>query len=79
MNLEDLERFWMKEWSLISCQVISNIIRYYRRYFRAVKLAYRACSSMIHFIKAQYTNACSFIGKNVVYIANYATILICSV
>ncbi len=26
VNLEDLERFWMKEWSLISCQVFSNFI-----------------------------------------------------
>ncbi len=31
----------MKEWSLISCQVFSNLIRYYRRKFRAVKLANR--------------------------------------
>ncbi len=38
-NLKDLERFWMKEWSLISCQVFSNLIRHYRRKFRAVKLA----------------------------------------
>ncbi len=39
VNLKDLERFWMKEWSLISCQVFSNLIRHYRRTFRAVKLA----------------------------------------
>ncbi len=39
VNLKDLERFWMKEWSLISCQVFSNLIRHYRRKFRAVKLA----------------------------------------
>ncbi len=26
VNLKDLERFWMKEWSLISCQVFSNLI-----------------------------------------------------
>ncbi len=38
VNLKDLERFWMKEWSLISCQVFSNLIRHYRRAFRAVKL-----------------------------------------
>ncbi len=38
-NLKDLEWFWRKEWSLISCQVFSNLIRYYRRQFRAVKLA----------------------------------------
>ncbi len=31
VNLKDLERFWMKEWSLISCQVFSNIIRHYRK------------------------------------------------
>ncbi len=29
----------MKEWSLISCQEFSNLIRHYRRKFRAVKLA----------------------------------------
>ncbi len=29
----------MKEWSLISCQVLSNLIRHYRRQCRAVKLA----------------------------------------
>ncbi len=38
-NLKVLEWFWMKEWSLISCQVFSNLIRHYRRTFRAVKLA----------------------------------------
>ncbi len=40
-NLKGLEWFWMKEWSLISCQVLSNLIRHYRRTFRAVKLANR--------------------------------------
>ncbi len=35
----NLERFWMKEWSLISCQVFSTLIRHYRRKCRAVKLA----------------------------------------
>ncbi len=35
---EDLEWFWMKEWSMISCQVFSNLIRYYRRKCRAVIL-----------------------------------------
>ncbi len=29
----------MKEWHLISCKVFSNLIRHYRRTFRAVKLA----------------------------------------
>ncbi len=29
----------MKEWSLISYQVFSNLIRHYRRKFRADKLA----------------------------------------
>ncbi len=29
----------MKEWSLISCQVFSNLIMHYRRTFRVVKLA----------------------------------------
>ncbi len=31
VNLKDLEWFWMKEWSLISCQVFSNLIRHFRR------------------------------------------------
>ncbi len=39
VNLEGLEWFWMKEWSLISCQVFSNIIRHYRRKLSAAKLA----------------------------------------
>ncbi len=30
-NLKGLEWFWMKELSLISCQVFSNLIRHYRR------------------------------------------------
>ncbi len=38
-SLKDLERFWMKKWSLISCQVFSNLIRHYRRKCRAFKLA----------------------------------------
>ncbi len=38
-NLKGLEWFWMKEWSLISYQVFSNLIRHYRRKFTAVKLA----------------------------------------
>ncbi len=37
--LKGLGRFWMKEWSLISCHVFSNLIRHYRRTFRDVKLA----------------------------------------
>ncbi len=39
VNLKDLEWFWMKEWSLISCQVFSNLVRHYRRKLRAVILA----------------------------------------
>ncbi len=39
VDIKGLELFWMKEWSLISCQVFSNLIRYYRRKLRAVKLA----------------------------------------
>ncbi len=39
VNLKDLEIFWMKEWSLISCQVFSNLTRLYMRTFWAVKLA----------------------------------------
>ncbi len=38
-TIKDLEWFWMKEWFLVSCQVFSNLIRHYRRKFRAVKLA----------------------------------------
>ncbi len=38
VNLKDLEWFWMKECSLISCQVFFNLIRFYRRTFRKVKL-----------------------------------------
>ncbi len=38
VNLKGLEWFWMKEWSLISCQVFSNLIRHYRRKLRAVIL-----------------------------------------
>ncbi len=41
VNLKELEWFWMKEWSLISCQVFFNLIRHYRRTFWAVKLANR--------------------------------------
>ncbi len=26
VNLKDLEWFWMKEWSLISCQLFSNLL-----------------------------------------------------
>jgi len=29
--LKDLERFYMEEWSLISCQVFSKLIRHYRK------------------------------------------------
>ncbi len=38
VNLKGLEWFWMKEWSLISCPVFSNLIRHYWRKLRAVKL-----------------------------------------
>ncbi len=31
VNLKGLKWFWMKEWSLMSCQVFSNLIRHYRR------------------------------------------------
>ncbi len=37
-NIKCPEWFWRKEWSLISCQVFSNLIRHYKRQFRAVKL-----------------------------------------
>ncbi len=38
VNLKDLEWFWMKEWSLIFCQVFYNLIGHFRRTFRAIKL-----------------------------------------
>ncbi len=41
VNLKGLQWFWMKEWSLISCQVFSNLIRHYGKTCRAVKLANR--------------------------------------
>ncbi len=40
-NLKGLKWFWMNKWSLISCQVFSNIIRHYRRTFRSVKRKWR--------------------------------------
>ncbi len=45
VNLKDLERFWMKEWSLISCQVFSNLIRHYRRKLGAVILGKWCCNN----------------------------------
>jgi len=39
----DLERFYLEEWSLISCQVFSKLIRHYRRRFRAVILEKGGC------------------------------------
>ncbi len=38
VNLKGLEWFCMKEWSLISCPVFSNLIRHYRKKIWAVKL-----------------------------------------
>ncbi len=42
-NLKVLERFWMKEWSLISCQVFFKLISYYRWILGPVKLAKGVC------------------------------------
>ncbi len=52
-NLKGLEWFWMKEWTLISCQVLSNLIRHYRRKCRAVKLANGGFSN---FCKSVFSN-----------------------
>ncbi len=40
VNLKDLERFCMEEWSLISYQVFSKLFRHYRRKLRAVTLSF---------------------------------------
>ncbi len=42
---EDLERFWMKEWSLISYQVFSKLFRNYRRKLRTVILGKWRCNN----------------------------------
>ncbi len=44
---EDLEWFWMKEWSLISCQVFSKLFRHYRRQLRAVTLGKGHCNNWV--------------------------------
>jgi len=46
-NLNDLERFCMEEWSLISCQVFSKLIRHYKRRLRAVFLEKGGCKYLI--------------------------------
>ncbi len=45
VNLKDLERFCMKEWSLISYQVFSKLFRHYRRKLRAVTLGKGRCNN----------------------------------
>ncbi len=42
VNLKDLERFWMKEWSLIS-----KLFRHYRRKLRAVILGKGRCNNWV--------------------------------
>ncbi len=45
--LKDLERLWMKEWSLISYQVFSKLIRHYRRKLRAVIYGKGRCNNWV--------------------------------
>ncbi len=47
VNLKDLERFWMKEWSLIS-----KLFRHYRRKLRAVILGKGRCNNWVPIIVA---------------------------
>jgi len=46
-NLQDLERVCMEEWSLISCQVFSKLIRHYKRRLRAGILAKGDCKKYL--------------------------------
>jgi len=46
-NLKDLERVYMEEWSLISCQVFSKLIRHYRRRLRAGILEKEDCKKYL--------------------------------
>ncbi len=52
VNLKDLERFWMKKWSLISYQVFSKLFRHYRRKLRAVILGKGRCNNWVPIIVA---------------------------
>ncbi len=52
VNLKDLERFCMKEWSLISYQVFSKLFRHYRRKLRAVTLGKGLCNNWVPIIVA---------------------------
>ncbi len=72
VNVKGLERFWMKEWSLISCQVFSNLIRHYRRKCRAVKLANGDFKK--YWIKAVNCGQC-VLEKNINFIMIFPTIL----
>ncbi len=47
VNLKDLERFCMKEWSLISYHVFSKLFRHYRRKLRAVTLGKGHCNNWV--------------------------------
>ncbi len=49
---KNLERFWMKEWSLISCQVFSKLFRHYMRKLRAVILGKGHCNNWVPIIVA---------------------------
>ncbi len=60
-NLNGLEWFWMKKWSLISCQVFSNLIRHCRRKFRLANGGF----------KKYWTEAIPLIVTNVYLFHNY--------
>jgi len=44
---KDLERFCMEEWSLISCQLFSKLIRHYGRRLRASILEKGGCKKYL--------------------------------
>ncbi len=57
LNLRGLEWFWMKEWSLISCQVFSNLIRHYRRTIELYRASGAIESVLTQCISVWYNNA----------------------
>ncbi len=57
-NLKGLEWFWMKEWSLISCQEFSNLIRHYRKTFRASVFLYFLIWDILLIIISRGANNC---------------------
>jgi len=52
VNLKDLERFCMKEWSPISYQVFSKLFKHCRIKFRAVILGKGCCNNWVPIIVA---------------------------